>query len=62
MEEYRDRIEKQEPEKPSRAGRGSWVVMVAGTSIVATCLAIGYGYHQQTLVSQLTLEQRKPRT
>jgi outer membrane murein-binding lipoprotein Lpp len=59
MEEYRDRIVKEEPETPSRTGGGSWLVLVAGTSIVATCLAIGYGYHQQTLVSQLTGQQEQ---
>jgi type II secretory pathway component PulM len=28
-------------------------------SVVATCLAIGYGYHQQALVSQLTGQQEQ---
>jgi outer membrane murein-binding lipoprotein Lpp len=59
MEEYRDKIEKEEPEKTSRASGGGWMFVVAGVSILATCLAIGYGYHQQARVSQLTGQQEQ---
>ena len=54
MEEYRERTEREAPEKPSRPSGGTWLMLAAGTSIVATCLAIGYGYHQQALVSELS--------
>ena len=53
MEEYRERTEREEPEKPSSPNGGAWLMLAAGTSIVATCLAIGYGYHQQALVGQM---------
>jgi len=59
MEEYRERTEREEPEKPSSTSGGRWIIGAAGTSIVATCLAVGYGYHQQALVSQLTGQQEQ---
>jgi len=59
MEEYRERTGREEPEKPSSASGGRWLIGAAGTSIVATCLAIGYGYHQQALVSQLNGQQEQ---
>ena len=59
MEEYRERTEREEPEKPSSASGGRWLIGAAGTSIVATSLAIGYGYHQQALVSQLNGQQEQ---
>ena len=59
MEEYRERTEREEPEKPSSPNGGAWLMLAAGTSIVATCLAIGYGYHQQALVSQLNGQQEQ---
>src|SRR6267143_2531047 len=59
MEEHRERTEREEPEKPSSTSGGRWIIGAAGTSIVATCLAVGYGYHQQALVSQLTGQQEQ---
>ena len=59
MEEYRERTEREEPEKPSSTSGGRWLIGTAGTSIVATCLAVGYGYHQQALVGQLTGQQEQ---
>jgi outer membrane murein-binding lipoprotein Lpp len=59
MEEHRDRTEREEPENPSGTSTARWLVIAAGTSIVAACLAVGYGYHQQTLVGQLTGQQEQ---
>ena len=59
MEEYRERTGREEPEKPSSASGGRWLIAAAGALIVAMCLAIGYGYHQQALVSQLTGQQEQ---
>ena len=59
MEEYRDRMEREEPENPSGTSTARWLAIAAGTAIVAACLAVGYGYHQQTLVGQLTGKQEQ---
>ncbi len=59
MEEHRDRTEREEPENPSGISTARWLVIAAGTAIVAACLAVGYGYHQQTLVGQLTGQQEQ---
>jgi len=59
MEEHRNRTEREEPENPSAASTARWLVIAAGTAIVAACLAVGYGYHQQTLVGQLTGQQEQ---
>lgn len=59
MEEHRDRTEREEPENPSSTSTARWLVLAAGTAIVAACLAVGYGYHQQTLVGQLTGQQEQ---
>src|SRR6267378_2243406 len=61
MEEHRDRTEREEPENPSGISTARWLVIAAGTAIVAACLAVGYGYHQQTLVGQLTGQQEQMR-
>ena len=59
MEEHRERMEREELEKPSGTSTARWLVVAAGTSIVAACLAVGYGYHQQTLVNQLNGQQEQ---
>jgi outer membrane murein-binding lipoprotein Lpp len=59
MEEHRERMEREELEKPSDTSTARWLVIAAGTSIVAACLAVGYGYHQQTLVNQLNGQQEQ---
>src|SRR5256714_5445953 len=59
MEEYRESTEREQPEKSSSPSSSPWLMLAAGTSIVATCLAIGYGYHQQALVSQLNGQQEQ---
>jgi len=59
MEEHRERMEREELEKPSGTSTTRWLVIAAGTSIVAACLAVGYGYHQQTLVNQLNGQQEQ---
>jgi outer membrane murein-binding lipoprotein Lpp len=59
MEEHRERMEREELEKPSGTSTARWLVIAAGTSIVAACLAVGYGYHQQTLVNQLNGQQEQ---
>ena len=59
MEEHRDRTEREEPENPSGTSTARWLVIAAGTAIVAACLAVGYGYHQQTLVGQFTGKQEQ---
>src|SRR5882762_5761436 len=59
MEEHREKMEREELEKPSGTSTARWLVIAAGTAIVAACLAVGYGYHQQTLVSQLTGQQEQ---
>src|SRR6266850_5938797 len=61
MEEHRDRMEREEPENPSGTSTARWLAIAAGTAIVAACLAAGYGYHQQTLVGQLTGQQEQMR-
>jgi len=62
MEEHRDRTEREEPENPSGTNTARWLVIAAGTAIVAACLAVGYGYHQQTLVGQLAGQQEQMST
>src|SRR3981081_2908905 len=59
MEEHREKMEREELEKPSGTSTARWLVIAAGTSIVAVCLAGGYGYHQQTLVSQFNGQQEQ---
>jgi outer membrane murein-binding lipoprotein Lpp len=59
MEEYRDRMGSEEPEKPSGIGNARWPVIAAGVSIVTACFAIGYGFHQQSLVGQLTGQEEQ---
>src|SRR6476660_5062715 len=59
MEEHRDRTEREEQERPSGTNTARWLVIAAGTAIVAACFAVGYGYHQQTLVGQLTGQQQQ---
>src|SRR6267142_4213722 len=61
MEEHRDRMEREDPENPSGTSTARWLAIAAGTAIVAACLAAGYGYHQQTLVGQLTGQQEQMR-
>src|SRR6267143_160467 len=59
IEEHRDSMEREERENPSSISTARWLVIAAATSIVAACLAVGYGYHQQTLVGQLTGQQEQ---
>jgi len=59
MEEHRDSMEREEMENKSGTSTARWLVIAAATSIVAACLAVGYGYHQQTLVGQLTGQQER---
>src|SRR5213082_1298996 len=59
MEEYRESTEREQLEKSSSPSSSPWLMLAAGTSIVAACLAIGYGYHQQALVSQLNGQQER---
>jgi outer membrane murein-binding lipoprotein Lpp len=59
MEEHRDRTEREEPQNPSGTSTARWLVMAAGAAIVAACLAVGYAYHQQTLVGQMTGQQQQ---
>ena len=62
MEEHRDRTEREELEQSSGPSTARWLVIAAGVAIVAACLAVGYGYYQQSLVSQLTSQQEQMRT
>ncbi len=59
MEEHRFGTEREEPENPSVTSTARWLAIAAGTAIVAACLAVGYGFHQQTLVSELTGKQEQ---
>jgi len=55
-------IEKEQKEKSrnqQEQAPPAGLSFAAGTAIVAACLAVGYGYHQQTLVGQLTGQQEK---
>jgi hypothetical protein len=61
MEEHQDRTEREEQEQSSGSSTARWLVIAAGTAIVAACLAVGYGFHQQTLVSELTGQQDQMR-
>lgn len=57
MDEHRDRTEREELVRPSGSSSGRGLVIAAGAAIVAACLAVGYGYHQQSLVSQMASQQ-----
>ena len=59
MEEHRDRTETEEPQNPSGTSTARWLVMAAVAAMVAACLAVGYAYHQQTLVGQMTGQQQQ---
>jgi hypothetical protein len=59
MEEYRDRTEREEPQNPLGTSTARWLVLAAGAAIVAACLAVGYAYHQQALVGQMTGQQQQ---
>jgi len=48
MEEHRERTEREEPEIQQEQAP-PLACHCSGTAIVAACLAVGYGYHQQTL-------------
>jgi hypothetical protein len=43
-----------EPRESSPSTRGRWVVVAIFTSFLTTVVAMGYGLHQQSVVSQLT--------
>jgi hypothetical protein len=55
MDEYQEKTERVEQEPPRRLVGG--LVAAAVIAVIAACFAIGYGYHQQSLVSQLTAQQ-----
>jgi len=62
MEEHRFGTEREEPENPSVTSTARWLAIAAGTAIVAACLAVGYGFHQQTLAGGSLLLHPAPMT
>lgn len=59
MDENRQPIETSTADAPSRSGTNRGLVIVAVLLLVGAGLALGYGYHQQSLVKQISAQDQR---